>query len=98
MTDLSEWDNQAAGGLLFTGEADVISGDKHLSEDVHLVEGGPQRAVSVAVQFLVFRQAEKRPVSLAFSPGVQISEVAERNIIVKKAAIKFPKLLLNAYG
>lgn len=41
MTDLSEWDDQAADGLLFTGEADVISGDKHLSEDVHLVEGGP---------------------------------------------------------
>lgn len=38
---LSEWDNQTAGGLLFTGEADVISGDEHLSKDVHLVKGGP---------------------------------------------------------
>lgn len=89
VTHLSERDDQTAAGLLFTGEADVISGDEHLSEDVHLVEGGPQRAARVTVQFLVFRQAEKGPVSLAFRPGVQIPEVTKTSVILKKTAVSF---------
>lgn len=72
MTDLSEWDNQTASGFLFTSEADIIGGDEHLSEDVHLVEGSPQGTIGVTVQLLIFGKAEKRPVSFAFSPGIQI--------------------------
>lgn len=48
-TCLSQWDNEAAQSLLLAGEADVVGGDKHLSQDVHLVKGGPQSAVCVSV-------------------------------------------------
>lgn len=74
-TYLSEGDDEAAHGLLFTGEADVVGGDEHLAQDVHLVERSPQRAVCVSVQLLVFRQTEQRAVSFTFSPGIQIPEI-----------------------
>lgn len=83
---LSEGDDEAAHGLLFTGEADVVGGDEHLPQDVHLVERSPQRAVRVSVQLLVFRETEQRAVSFTFSPGVQIPEMNTE--ILKMAAFK----------
>lgn len=74
-TYLSQGDDEAAHCLLFTGEADVVGGDEHLAQDVHLIERSPQRAVCVSVQLLVFRQAKQRAVSFTFSPGVEISEM-----------------------
>lgn len=78
-TYLSEGDDEAANGLLFTGEADVVRGDEHLAKNVHLVERSPQRAVRVSVQLLVFRQAEQCAVPFTFSPGVQIPEIKTDN-------------------
>lgn len=72
LTYLSEGDDEAAHGLLLTGETDVVGGDKHLAQDVHLVEGGPEGAICVPVQLLVFGQAEECPVSLALGPCVQV--------------------------
>ena len=77
MTHLSQRDDEAAQRLLFTGEADIVGGNKHLPQNVHLVKGGPQGAVCVSVQFLIFGQTEERPVSLALSSRIQISERCE---------------------
>lgn len=85
-TYLSEGDDEAANGLLFTGEADVVGGDEHLAQDVHLVERSPQRAVCVSIQLLVFRQAEQRAVSFTFSPGVQIPEMKWENFYIFKGS------------
>ena len=71
-THLSEGDDEAAQGLLLAGKADVVGGDKHLAQNVHLVEGGPEGAVCVPVQLLVFGQAEERPVPLTLGPCIQI--------------------------
>lgn len=69
---LSEGDDEAAHSLLLAGETDVVGGDKHLAQDVHLVEGGPEGAICVPVQFLIFGEAEECPVSLAFGPCVEV--------------------------
>lgn len=69
---LSQRDDEAAQRLFLAGEADVVGGDKHLSQDVHLVKGCPQGAARVSVQFFVFGQAEECPVALALCSGIQI--------------------------
>lgn len=72
VTCLPQRDDEAAQRLFFTGEADVVGGNEHLSQDVHLVEGGPQGAVRVPVQFFIFGQSEERPVTLALGSGIQV--------------------------
>lgn len=72
VTYLSQRDDQAAQCLFFAGEADVVGGNKHLPQDVHLVEGSPQGAVRVSVQFFVFGQTEERSVTLALGSGIQV--------------------------
>lgn len=44
---------------------------------MHLVEGRPQGAVCVSVQFLIFGESEERPVTLALGSGIQIPERME---------------------
>lgn len=39
---------------------------------MHLVKGGPQRAVGVSVQFFIFGQTEECPVTLTLSSSIQI--------------------------
>lgn len=71
---LSQGDDEAAQRLLLAGEADVVGGNKHLSQNVYLVKGSPQGAVCVPIQFFIFGQTEQRPVTLALGSRVQISE------------------------
>lgn len=71
-THLTQGDDEATRRLFLAGEADVVGGNEHLSQDVHLVKGGPQGAVRVSVQFLIFGQTEKRAVSLALGSRIQI--------------------------
>lgn len=49
LTHLTQGDDEATQCLFLAGEADVVGGNKHLSQDVHLVKGGPQGAVCVSV-------------------------------------------------
>lgn len=72
VTRLSQGDDEAAQRLFLAGEADVVGGNEHLPQDVHLVEGSPQGAVRVSVQFFVFGQTEERPVTLALGSGIQV--------------------------
>lgn len=72
-TYFAEWDDEAAEVFLLAGEADVIRGDKHLTQNVHLVKGSPEGAVGVAVQLFVFGQPEKGTVPLTLRPGIQIT-------------------------
>lgn len=74
MTHLAKGDDEATQRLFLAGEADVVGGHKHLSQDVHLVKGSPQGAVCVTVQFFIFGQTEERSVALALSSRIQISE------------------------
>lgn len=73
-THLPQGDDEAAQRLLLAGEADVVGGDKHLSQDVYLVKGSPQGAVCVPIQFFIFGQTKEGPVTLALGSCIQISE------------------------
>lgn len=72
VTHLTQGNDEATQRLFLASEADVVSGDKHLSQDVHLVKGGPQGAVCVSVQFFIFGQSEESPVTLTLSSRIQI--------------------------
>lgn len=46
---LSKWYDKLTQVLLSAGETDVIVGDEHLSDHMHLGKGRPQSAVCVTV-------------------------------------------------
>lgn len=71
---LSQRDDELTQVFFAAGEADVIVRNKHLSNDVHLGERSPERAVCVAVQTLFLRESEQRSVALVLRPRIQISE------------------------
>lgn len=72
-TYFTEWNYEAAEVFLLAGEADVVCGDKHLAQNVHLVKGSPEGAVGVAIQLLIFGQPEKGTVSFTLRPGIQVT-------------------------
>lgn len=72
LTHLTQRDDEATQCLFLAGEADVVGGDKHLSQDVHLVKGGPQGTVGVSIQFFIFGQTEECPVTFTFRSRIQV--------------------------
>lgn len=69
---LSKWYDKLTQVFLSAGETDVVVGDEHLSDHMHLSEGRPQSAVCVTIQPFILRQAEQSSVSLIFSSCVQV--------------------------
>lgn len=46
---LPEWNYEAAEVFLLAGEADVVCGDEHLTQNVPFVKRSPEGAVGVAI-------------------------------------------------